>query len=114
MSPSQWSGAMLEKNPRTSGVEGGTESISRGHNNLSTNRDGLPCASTESKTCVVNEVEVDVFLEFPFFFYGPVDVGNLISGSSAFSEPSLYIWKFLVPVLLNPSVKDFEHNFTSI
>ena len=70
--------------------------------------------STESKTCVVNEVEVDVFLEFPFFFYGPVDVGNLISGSSAFSEPSLYIWKFLVPVLLNPSVKDFEHNFTSI
>ena len=64
--------------------------------------------------CIVYEVEVDVFLEFPFFFYGPVDVGNLISGSSAFSEPSLYIWKFLVHILLKPSMKDFEQNLAGM
>ena len=57
---------------------------------------------------VVNEAEVDVFLEFPCFFYDPADVGNLISGSSAFSKSSLYIWKFLVHILLKPSLKDFE------
>ena len=63
---------------------------------------------------VVNEAEVDVFLKFPCFFYDPVDVGNLISGSSAFSKSSLYIWKFLVylPVML--SLKDFEHYFASM
>ena len=49
---------------------------------------------------MVNEAEVDVFLEFPYFFYDPVDVGNLISGSSAFSKSSLYIWKFSVHLLL--------------
>ena len=49
---------------------------------------------------VVNEAEVDVFLEFSCFFYDPVDVGNLISGSSAFSVSSLNFWKFLVHVLL--------------
>ena len=49
---------------------------------------------------LVNEEEVDVFLEFPCFFYDPVDVGNLISGSSAYSKPHLYIWKLLVQVLL--------------
>ena len=49
---------------------------------------------------VVNEAEVDVFLEFSYFFYDPVDVGNLISGSSAFPKSILYIWKFLVHVLL--------------
>ena len=59
---------------------------------------------------VVNEAEVDVFLEFPCFYYDPMNVGNLISGSSAISKPSLYIWKFLVQVLLKPSLKDFEHN----
>ena len=48
---------------------------------------------------IVNEVEVGVFLEFPFFFYDPADVGNLISDSSAFSKFSLYIWKFSVCVL---------------
>ena len=58
---------------------------------------------------VVNEAEVDVFLEFSRFFYDPVDVGNLISGSSAFSKSSLYIWKFSVHVLLKPNLKDFEH-----
>ena len=50
---------------------------------------------------VVNEAEIDVFLEFPCFFYDPVYVGNLISGSSAFSKSSVYIWNFLVHILLN-------------
>ena len=58
---------------------------------------------------VVNEAVVDVFLEFPCFFYDPTNDGNLISGSSAFSKSSLYIWKFSVHVLLKPSLKDFEH-----
>ena len=57
---------------------------------------------------IFNEEEVDVFLEFSGFFYDPVDVGTLISGSSAFSKPRLYIWKFSVHVLLKPSLKDFE------
>ena len=63
---------------------------------------------------MVNKAEVDVFLEFPFFFYDPTNVGNLISGSSAFSKPRLYIWKFLIHVLLKPSLKDFEHKLTSM
>ena len=54
---------------------------------------------------IVNKAEVDVFLEFPCFFYDPVDVGNLISGSSTFSKSSLYIWKFLVHILLKHSLK---------
>ena len=58
---------------------------------------------------IVNEAELDVFLELSCFFYDPTYVGNLISGSSAFSQPSLYIWKFLVHVLLKLSLKDFEH-----
>ena len=63
---------------------------------------------------VINEAEVDVFLEFSCFFYDPVDVGNLISGSSVFSKSSLYIWNFLVHILLKHSLKDFEHNLTSM
>ena len=58
---------------------------------------------------IVNKAKVDVFLEFPCLFYDPIVVGNLISGSSAFSKSSLYIWKFLVDVLRKPSLKDFEH-----
>jgi len=61
---------------------------------------------------VVSEEEVDVSLEFSCFFYNPMDVGKLISGSSVFSKSSLYIWKFsvcLVHVLLKPSLKDFEY-----
>ena len=58
---------------------------------------------------IVNEAELDVFLEFACFFYDPGNVGNLISGSSAFSKPSLYIWKFSVLVLLKFGLKDFEH-----
>ena len=63
---------------------------------------------------VVNEAEVDAFLKFSCFFYDPVDVGSLISGSSAFSKSSLYIWKFSVHVLLMPSLKDFEHYLVSM
>ena len=59
---------------------------------------------------VVSEAEVDVFLEFPCFLHDPKKVGNLISGSSAFSKPSFYIWKFLVHVVL----KDFEYNLASM
>ena len=58
---------------------------------------------------VVSEAEVDVFLELSCFFDDPMDVGNLISGSSAFSESSLNIWKFLVHVLLKPHFENFEH-----
>ena len=63
---------------------------------------------------VVNEAEVNVFLEFLFFFCDPTDVGNLMSGSSASSEPSLQIWKFSVSVLLKSSLKDFEHYLASM
>ena len=63
---------------------------------------------------VVNEAEVDVFLEFFYFFYEPMDVGNLISGSSAFSKSGLNIWKFTVHVLLKPALENFEHYFTSV
>jgi len=58
---------------------------------------------------IVSDAEVDVFLEFSCFFYDPMDVGNLISGSSTFSKSSLYIWKFSVHVLLKHSLKNFEH-----
>ena len=63
---------------------------------------------------VVNEAEIDIFLEFSCFFYGPMDVGNLISGSSAFYKSSLYTWKFLVHVLVKSSLKDFEHYFVNV
>ena len=57
---------------------------------------------------IVNESKIDVFLKSLCFFYDPMDVGNLISGSSI-SNSSLYMWKFLVHVLLKPSLKDFEY-----
>ena len=63
---------------------------------------------------VVNEVEVDVPLEFSCFFYDPVDVGNLTSGSSAFSKTSCNIWKFTVHILLKPGLEDFEDYFASV
>ena len=63
---------------------------------------------------VISRAKVDVFLEFPCFFYDPRNVGNLISGSSAFSESSLNIWKFLVHVLLKPSLESFEHYFAGM
>ena len=63
---------------------------------------------------IVNEAKVDVPLEFPCFLYDPTDVGNLISASSAFSKSRLYLWKFLVHILLKPSLKDFEHYVASV
>ena len=63
---------------------------------------------------VVDETEVNVFPEFPCFLCDPVNVGNLISGSSVFFKSSLYIWKVSIQVLLKCSLKDFEHNLTSM
>ena len=63
---------------------------------------------------IVNKAEVDVFLELSCFLDDPVDVGNLMSGSSAFSKSSLNIWKFMVHVLLKPDLENFEHYFTSL
>ena len=62
---------------------------------------------------IVNKAEVDVFLEFSYFFDDPRDVGNLTSGSSAFSKCSLNLWKFMVHVLLKPGLENFEHYFAS-
>ena len=63
---------------------------------------------------IVNKVEVDVFLELSCFSNDPAAVGNLISGSSAFSKTNLNIWKFTVHVLLKPGFENFEHYFTSV
>ena len=63
---------------------------------------------------LTNKAEIDVFLELSCFFDDPADVGNLISGSSAFSKTSWNIWKFMVHVLLKPGLENFEHYFTSM
>ena len=63
---------------------------------------------------LVNEEKVDVFLEFASFFYDPVDFGNLIFDSSAFSKSNLIIWNFSVHILLKPGLENFEHYFTSM
>ena len=63
---------------------------------------------------IVNKAEVDVFLELSCFFNDPVDSGNLISGSSAFSKSSLYIWKFSVHILLKPGLRGFDDYFASV
>ena len=62
----------------------------------------------------LDEAKVDVLLEFSCFFYDPTDVGNLISGSSTFSKPDLYTWKFTVHIMLKPASENFEHYFTSM
>ena len=62
----------------------------------------------------VNKAEVDVFLELSCFFNDPTDVGNLISGSSAFSKSSLNMWKFMVLVLLKPCLQNIKHYFASV
>ena len=69
---------------------------------------------TFERLSVVIEAEVDVFFELSCFFGDPSDVGNLISDTSAFSKSSLNIWKFLVYILLKPSLKKFEHYFASM
>ena len=63
---------------------------------------------------IVNKAKIDVFLELSCFFDDPEDVGNLISGSSPFSNKSLNIWNFMVHVLLKPGLENFEHYFTSV
>ena len=63
---------------------------------------------------LVSKAEVVVFLEYSCFFYGPTDIGNLISGSSAFSKSSLNMGKFSVQILLKPSLKDFENDLASM
>ena len=63
---------------------------------------------------IVNKAEIDVFLELSWFFDDPMDVGNLIFGSSAFSKSILNIWKFTVHILLKPGLENFEHYFTSV
>ena len=63
---------------------------------------------------IVSKAEIDVFLELSCFFDDPEDVGNLISGSSAFSKTSLNIWKFTVYILLKPGLENFEYYFASV
>ena len=63
---------------------------------------------------IVNKAEIDVFLELCCFFDDSVEVGNLISGSSAFSKTTLNIWKFTVHILLKPGLENFDHYFTSV
>ena len=63
---------------------------------------------------IVNKAEMDVFLKPCYFFDDPMDVGNLISGSSAVSKSNLNIWKFMVHILLKSNLENFEHYFTSV
>ena len=69
---------------------------------------------TAKRYGMVNKADIDVFLEISCFFDDPTDVGNLISGSSAFSKSSLNIWKFMVHVLLKPDLENFEHYFANV
>ena len=69
---------------------------------------------TVTRFGIVNKAKVDVFLQLSRFFDDPLDVGNLISGSSAFSKSSLNIWKFMVHVLLKPGLENFEPYFASV
>ena len=68
------------------------------------------CCDPHKGFGIFTEAEVDVFLELSCFFNDPMDVGNLISGSSAIFKSSLYTWKFSVHVMLKPSLEDFEHD----
>jgi len=63
---------------------------------------------------IVDETEVGVFLEFPCFLYDPANVGNLISDFLPFLNPAWHIWKFLVRIMLKPSMRDFKHDLTSM
>ena len=72
------------------------------------------CCDLYKGFSVVNEAEVDVFLELSCFFNDPKDASNLISGSSAFSKSSLNIWTFLVHTMLKPSLENFEHYFARV
>ena len=72
------------------------------------------CDPHSQRSGTVNKAEVDDFMKLSRFFGDPMDVGNLISGSSAFSKTNLNIWKFTVHVLLKPGLENFEHYFTSV
>ena len=74
----------------------------------------LVVTHTVKNFSVVNEADIDVFLELSGFFFDPADVGYLISVSSAFSKSNLNFWKFLVHVLLKPSLENFECYFASV
>ena len=84
------------------------------HSHLSQNFPQFIVIHTVKGFGIVNKAEIDVFLELSCFFHDPVDIGNLISGSSAFSKSSLNIWKFMVHVLLKPGLENFEHYFASM
>ena len=82
---------------------------------------GIPSLGEFSAVCCdphkgfgLNKAKVNVFLELSCFFHDPADVGNLISGSSAFSKSSLNVWKFSVHILLKPGLENFEHHFASV
>ena len=81
---------------------------------LSQNFPQLIVIHTVKGFVIVNKAEIDVFLELSYFLDDSVDVGNLISGSPAFSKTSLNIWKFMVYILLKPRLENFEHYFTSM
>ena len=84
------------------------------HSQLLKNFPQLVMIHTVKDFGIVNEVEVDAFLEFSCFFYDPMNVDNLISGSSALSISSLNFWNFSVHVLLKPGLENFEHYFASV
>ena len=63
---------------------------------------------------IIKQAEVEIFLELSCFFYDSMYVGNLISGSSTFSNSSLNIWKFMIHILLKPGLENFEHYFASV
>ena len=72
------------------------------------------CGPHSQNFNIVNKAEVSAFLELSCFSNDPTDIGNLISGSSAFSKSSLNIWNFTVHILLKPGLEDFEHYFASV
>ena len=88
--------------------------VRRSYSHISKNFPQFVMIHTVKTFSIDNKAEVDVFLEFPSFLHDPKNVGNLISGSFVFLKLSLYTWKFLVHVLLKPSLNDFEHYLASM
>ena len=84
------------------------------HSHLFQNLPQFTVIHTVKDFGIVNKAEIDVFLELSCFFDDSADVGNLVSGSSAFSKTSLNIWKFAVHALLKPGLENFEHYFISV